>query len=71
MTLSESADTTRPMLWHARSLDIKSIFLQHGVVKDTSVYGDLLADALAVWGNESKEEYLKRGVDAKKIFVVL
>lgn len=70
MTLSESSDTTRPMLWYARKIGIKSVFLQHGVVKDTSVYGELIVDALAVWGDESKKEYVNRGIDPNKIFVV-
>ena len=70
LTLGESADTIRPMLEYAKESHIKSIFLQHGVVKDTPVYGEVLVDALAVWGAESKSEYVKREIDSKKIFIV-
>jgi len=61
---------TAPLFAAAKSLDILSFTLQHGVINPPYGYHPLIANEIWVWGDMAKEQLLSLGVSKKDIRLV-
>jgi len=53
----------------AKQKNIKTLCIQHGTVCDASDFTPVYVDKLAVWGDNPKEAFMKKGVPTEKIVI--